>query len=123
MVMKTNRNYFAAAIMTAVLVLASCKKDETVVYDCNGVTSTYTANVKTIMDNSCATAGCHDAISRADGFDLSSYNGVKAGAANSNFMGSMEHKSGVIPMPQGAAKLSDENLKTIACWIENGMPE
>ncbi len=121
--MKMNKNYFGAAIMAAVLVLASCKKDETVVYDCNGVTSTYTANVKEIMDNSCAMAGCHDAISREKGFDLSSYNGVKAGAAASSFMGSMEHKSGFDAMPQGAAKLSDANLKTIACWIENGMPE
>jgi cytochrome c553 len=119
--MTSKKMYFITAIIAAAFVFESCKKDDPAVYDCSGVTSTYTTDVKPIIDNNCATAGCHNATSQANGIDLSNYNSVKSNAASSNFMGSMEHKSGFNAMPQGAAKLSDANLKTIACWIENGM--
>jgi hypothetical protein len=36
-------------------------------------------------------------------------------------MGSMQHLSGYSNMPKGGSKLSDAQLKTISCWIQNGM--
>ena len=89
---------------------------------CNGKTPSYTANIKSIIDASCASS-CHSARNRADGIDLSNYEEVKAEAAKKRFMGSMKHESGYDPMPKKANKLDDASLQLIACWIENGMPQ
>jgi hypothetical protein len=75
------------------------------------------------MDNNCAISGCHNASSRADGRDYSNYSSVKSGSSSNAFMGSMQHLSGFKAMPQGRSKLSDAQLKTISCWIQNGTPE
>jgi hypothetical protein len=103
--------------------IVSCKKETSKSYDCSGVTPTYTTDVKPIIDINCATAGCHNATSKKDGKDYSTYELVKIGASSEAFMGSMQHLSGYKPMPKGGNKLSDEQLKTIYCWIQNGMPE
>jgi hypothetical protein len=122
--MRTSKKMTGAALFLAVISFAACTKDNgNNTYDCTGVTSTYTADVKPIMDNSCALSGCHSAASSQAGFDLSSYNAVKTAAGSAKFMGSMEHNSRYEAMPRGAAKLSDANLKLIACWINNGMPQ
>ncbi|MCC7245156.1 MAG: cytochrome c [Saprospiraceae bacterium] len=113
-----------ALIGAAVLTLFfSCKKDEIQTYDCTGITPTYTADIKAVMNASCATSGCHNATSKAKGIDLSTYAKVKSESANDRFMGSMQHLSGYDNMPQGASKLSDETLQKIYCWIHNGQPE
>lgn len=115
------------AILTVSVALTigaiACKKESPVKYDCTGVTPTYEANIKTIMNNSCATSGCHSASSKRDGIDLSTYALVKSEAAKDKFLGSIEHLSGYEAMPQGGSKLSDDNIKLISCWIDNGMPE
>lgn len=92
-------------------------------YDCTGVTSTYTNNVKPILDAKCATSGCHNDVSKAKGIDLSNYGQVKSHGSHGSFMGSMEHRSGYEAMPKGGSKLSDAELKLIGCWIENNMPQ
>lgn len=111
------------SILGLSLALASCKKDNVITYDCTGITPTYTADVKALMDNKCATSGCHSANAKADGKDFSSYSAVKSYASKSSFMGSMQHLSGYKAMPQGGSKLSDTELKTISCWISNGTPQ
>ena len=100
-----------------------CKKKDPTTYDCSGTTPTYTVDVKTIMDANCATSGCHSSGSKANGIDLSSYNSTKSEAGNKAFLGSMQHLSGYKAMPEGGSKLSDDQLKTVGCWIQNGMPE
>ena len=116
-----------SALVLAIFSLATfaaCKKDNALItYDCVGTTPTYTADVKVILDTHCATSNCHSAARKADGKDYSSYNAVKSGASNAAFLGSMQHISGYKSMPQGAAQLSEVNLKTISCWVENGTPE
>lgn len=105
------------------LILASCGKDDLITYDCTGLTPTYTADVKALMDTHCATAGCHDAVAKEHGYDLSTYQTVISDAEKNAFMGSMQHVKGYHAMPEDAAKFSDTDLQTISCWIENGMPE
>jgi hypothetical protein len=107
----------------ALAVIAGCKKESVTTYDCTGVTSTYTANVKGIMDANCASAGCHSASSHASGFDLSSYAGVKSASSNAAFLGSIQQKSGYKAMPQGRSALADSDIKLISCWVQNGTPQ
>lgn len=118
-----SKNIILAATFGAFLALSACKKDDPTTYDCNGVTSTYTTNVKPIMDSKCATSGCHDAITAEKGYDLSSYTSTKTASGNAAFMGSMEHQSAYEAMPQGMSKLTDAELQLIGCWIQNGTPE
>ena len=105
------------------LVLAACKKDEIITYDCTGLTPTYTDDVKQIMDTKCATSGCHNATTKADGYDFSSYTAVSGEADREVFMGSMQHLGQYVAMPLNGAKLNEDQLQIISCWIENGMPE
>jgi len=111
------------ALLGIGLIIASCGKEDLITYDCTGLTPTYTSDVKALMDAHCATAGCHDAISKESGYDLSTYQAVVSDAEKNAFMGSMQHLKGYDSMPENSSKLSDTDLKTISCWIENGVPE
>ncbi len=111
-------------IVGLLMTLPGCKKESApTTYDCTGLTPTYDLNVKSLMDTHCATAGCHSASNKADGKDLSNYASTKSVAGNQSFLGSIEHLSGYKQMPQGAVKLNDADIKTIACWVQNGMPQ
>lgn len=110
------------AVTACFTLFTQCKKEEADVVDCTGTTPTYAANVKSILDANCATSGCHSASSKESGYDLSSYESSKSAAANKAFVASVQHKSGYTKMPKGKSKLSDSDVKTIACWVQNGMP-
>lgn len=116
-------NKIAIVSLISIAVISSCKKESIIPYDCSGVTPTYITDIKPIMDNSCAISGCHSASSKADGKDYSSYASVKSSASSNSFMGSMQHLKGYESMPKGGSKLSDDQLKTIYCWIQNGTPQ
>lgn len=107
---------------SVVILLTQCKKEEIDIVDCNGVTATYSSNVKAILDANCAKSGCHNASSKKGGYELSSYDGSKSAGAKTAFLGSVQHKSGYSNMPKGASKLSDADIKTISCWVQSGMP-
>lgn len=109
--------------LVLVILFTQCAKEEVDIVDCNGVTATYTSNVKAILDASCATSGCHNASSKKAGYDLSNYDNAKAGAQKEAFLGSIQHKSGYSKMPRRASKLSDADIKSISCWVQNGMPK
>ncbi|MBK8052910.1 MAG: hypothetical protein IPK35_06430 [Saprospiraceae bacterium] len=113
------------SIVVILTTFITCTKDSTTESNasCSTVVSTYTNNVATIMNASCASAGCHSASTKAAGYDLSSYNGTKSGAANSKFLKSIKHESGADKMPQGGSKLPDASIKLIECWIANGTPQ
>ena len=113
----------SASLVLIVFYAASCKKKKITTYDCTGVTPTYTADVKTILDAHCASSGCHSASSHAKGIDLSSYTAAKNESGNDNFMGSIQHASGYNAMPQGASQLDDATIKTLSCWVQNGSPQ
>ncbi len=63
----------ALAAYFVVILAISCKKDEGDSIDCAGITPTYTADIKPILDASCAKSGCHDAITKANNYDFSAY--------------------------------------------------
>jgi cytochrome c553 len=118
------KNFLFLGVFALVMTLIQCTKESAVdIATCTGTTPTYTADIKAIMNASCATSGCHNATTKESGYDLSSYAGTKAAAAKTAFLGSMQHKSGYDVMPRGASKLSDATLTKIACWVQNGTPE
>lgn len=112
------------------LILAGCyydKEDQLYVQPsggsgCDTSNVTYTTTIKTILDNSCALSGCHDAQTKSFGYDLSNYNGAVAGTQG-RLLGAIRHDNGFIAMPKGMAKLSDCDIAKITAWINSGTPQ
>lgn len=97
----------------------SCKKDKTqiVVNDCPDTIS-YSAKIAPLINQSCATTGCHAAGSAAGGYNLDGHANVSANAAI--ILNVIKHESGVTPMPAGAPKLADSLIQQVQCWINQG---
>lgn len=92
-------------------------------FDCNGITPTYTTNVKPILDNSCAKSGCHDAITVQNGVNLSTYSSASAVSQQERFLGVIHHRDGFPPMPFDGPKLPQAQLQILSCWVQNGSPQ
>jgi hypothetical protein len=111
------------AAFALTIFLIQCKKDTVDTVTCTGATPTYTNTIKAVMDTKCATSGCHNATTKASGYDLSTYAATSSNASKSAFLGSIQHKSGYEAMPKGSTKLVDSVLTKIACWVQNGTPQ
>ena len=105
------------------ILMISCSKDEPDTIDCNGITPTYTSNIKAILDTNCAKSGCHDAITVQSGVNLSTYATASAISMEDRFLGVIQHKSGYPPMPNDGPKLPDATVEQLTCWVQNGSPE
>lgn len=91
---------------------------------CNAVCDTgmftYSGAVAPILTTYCK--GCHNPSSPGGGVDLSTYTAVKSVATSGGLMGSINHLSGYVAMPQGGNKLQDCQITQIEKWIQAGMP-
>lgn len=110
-------------ICLCTIFLISCGKDDIDMFDCTGFEPTYTAEIKPILDGSCALSGCHDATSAEDGIILSTYASASAESKNDRFLGCIQHKRGYTSMPEEAAKLSAEKNELLPCWVQSGSKE
>jgi hypothetical protein len=110
-----------SAVLIAIAVIAACKsKPVATASKCTDTSLTFTNDIKPIMDLNCAST-CHSAKKHAHGIDLSTYENVKAAAADKSFMGSIRHQGVYTPMPKNHDKLDEVTLQKISCWIDNGM--
>ena len=123
--------FLAIAILSIIFYTNSCKKDSTsseLSQYTNAVTcneaddtlNTYNHKIKTILDNNCATGGCHDAGTQSKGRDYSNYSASKSALDASAFC-AINHGS-CNAMPQGAPKLSDADIHDLTCWAKNNYP-
>lgn len=78
--------------------------------------STYSANVKPILLQSCAISACHDGTTVAGGYDFTLYDNARTAADNGLMLADIN--SGT--MPQGMPKLSDCKIKQITYWVNHG---
>jgi hypothetical protein len=108
-----------AAILLGTLALTACKK-EAVTIDCTNVTPTYSQQVQTILNNSCALSGCHNASTAESGVDLSTYAAAKA-VGGDRISGTIQGSGYPIMPPTGS--LSDASIQQLYCWVQNGMPQ
>jgi hypothetical protein len=115
--------YSIVILAIAFVTIMSCGKDEETKVDCAGVTPTYTNGVKAILDASCATVGCHVGQFAANNMDLSTYETAKSVSLNGKVLQSIKHESGAKAMPQDGTKLSNDVIKIVECWIQNGAPK
>lgn len=80
-------------------------------------TITYQANIKSIIDLSCAS--CHGTSNPSGGITLTSLTELKKVAASGKLMGAVKRQAGFHPMPPTYALNSCE-VNQIALWIKQG---
>ena len=91
--------------------------------ECSGLSPTYTADIKPILDASCAKSGCHDAITAQNGVNLSNYTTASAISQQERFLAVIEHRAGFPQMPFDGPKLPDNQIQLLKCWVADGSPE
>lgn len=104
----------------------SCGDDDEV-----GCNPTYEADIKSIMDKSCAYSGCHSGADAgmfvtAASNDYTNYEGMEVTLFNGSFSTRVLDSLDMPPFytPDGNPKeLTTEELDIISCWIENGYPK
>ncbi len=80
----------------------------------------YTANVKTIIDQSCTTSGCHNAASNTAGLTLVTFTQVRNAFVNRNALERMESTTNPMP-PNG--NLPSTSIQAIKDWRDQGYLE
>jgi hypothetical protein len=109
----------ALTIVIAICLVQACKKnnDNNFSVDCGGTTKSFAADVKPIVQTSCAfDSDCHGSGSTSGPGPLLTYTQV----FNARSIIRSEVVSG--EMPKGATLTSAEK-SAIACWIDNGAPD
>jgi len=126
-IMKSNIVTFSLLSFFLLVLLYSCKKDSAVVMfpykgDCLTTNMKFSLDIKPILANSCAFAGCHSTTSKAGGYAYETYDEVILSANNGSLIGAIKHQSGYSTMPKGGSKLSNCQISKIESWISSGAP-
>lgn len=124
------KSWFSLVVVLMVIVLSglnSCYYDsEDYLYGigaCTDTTYSYNGRVKSIMDQNCATTGCHAGPSPEASIALDSYAAVKNNAENGAFFCSITWSSGCSAMPKNSSKLDNCTLSALENWRTKGYPE
>lgn len=107
-------------LVITTLIFFSCTKDKVdIVINPNCIdTIYYTTQVEPILNQSCATSNCHDAMTSAAGYDFTNHANVSDNA--NRILSVIRHENGYLPMPTDTPKLSDSIAQQIECWILQG---
>lgn len=109
-------------ISAFVLLLSSCTKDKVstlTVLDPNCIdTTSFSQKIRPLIMQNCATSGCHDASTHAEGYDFTNHNSIAQNA--SLMLSAMRGESGTTPMPLGGPALADSLIQQFSCWIGQG---
>ncbi|WP_435261544.1 hypothetical protein [Tenacibaculum sp. nBUS_03] len=114
--MKNLTTFLLLSLLT--VVLNSCSSSEVPIPPPVTENITYSKNVKVIIDNSCATSGCHSASNPAAGLSLTNYTQVKNAAQN----GSLHFRIDNNTMPPSGPLASDKK-NIIDKWKSDGYIE
>ena len=119
-------NKFKLALLACfvVLFITSCDKDDDpMTTTCESTDMTYTANIKSLLDTTCATSGCHDANAVTSIGALDTYENAVAFVSFGRILGAINHNDGFSAMPKGGNKVDDCTIDQITNWVNNGTPE
>jgi hypothetical protein len=83
---------------------------------------TYTSNVRSIINSSCAYSGCHSGTAPGD---FTSYAGMVPFLENGKFrkMTILEQSMPPADATEGPSFLTDEQINILFCWAEGGYLE
>jgi hypothetical protein len=120
MVVKTIKLSFLTLLIVATI--ESCyydKKEDLYVSTCNTAGMTYTKDIVSLVNSSCA--GCHNGLAPSAGISLGSYAEVKDCVMNGKFIGSVKQDGTASAMPKGG-KWSSCNISKLEAWKAAGCP-
>lgn len=107
------------AIAISLPALTSCKKkknEDLNSVDCSKINSSYSADIKPIIDGNCLSSGCHN--SNSTNGDFTTYAGLKTKVDNGSIDSRVLQQKNM--PPSGALPL--DQLKKIKCWLNSGAP-
>ena len=107
-----------------VFIATSCyyhKEDLLYGNNCDTTNVTYSLTIKNLLNNF-GCLGCHVGVNPPGGINLESYSNVKIYVDNGRLYGAVTHSPGFKPMPDGAAKMNDCDIKKLKAWIDSGAP-
>lgn len=119
-------NYNKVGILLVAILIIACTGDkfDEPEFPCGGeqVETTYSTNMKAIIDNSCANAQCHDG-GQQDVSDYRTYEGLLPELTN----GAVEREvfnTGGMPVAgsEGEAAFTQEDMALLRCWLDNNFP-
>lgn len=98
----------------------SCNKDKvpTVVPSECPDTIFYSATIEPMIQQNCATSGCHNVFTAAGGYDLEGHANVSANATD--ILNVIKHEGSGTPMPYLLPKLNDTIIQQFKCWMDQG---
>ena len=119
-----------AVLFCVILFFNSCFYDKSEqqypAVTCDTTNVSYSIDITAILDASCL--GCHKGASSSSGIDLYNYSTIKALALDGKYvygslLSAVSFEGGnPNPMPQGANKLPDCDVKKIRAWVNRGAP-
>ncbi len=120
--------FFSIVTFLLVSSLYSCYYDrEDYLYSttttCTDTVYSYIGRIKTIVDQNCATSGCHAGASPEAGIGLENYADVKNSVENGQFLCSITWSSGCSQMPKNSSKLDNCTITAVEQWKAKGYPE
>lgn len=119
-----NKLKFALITCIGMVLITSCDPEDPVTTICDTADMTYTDDVKSIFDESCAFSGCHDDNATMTIGSLSTYDNAVAFVGFGRILGAINRDEGFSDMPAGgASKLDDCTIDKITNWVNNGTPE
>lgn len=89
---------------------------------CDTSNTSYSSTVTGILNNY-GCVNCHSGANANGGIHLDSYANVKVNVDNGKLNGAINHAPGFIPMPDGAAKMSNCDLAKMKAWMDSGAPD
>lgn len=114
--------------LSVFMIVISCNKDKTQapIELCDPNKVYFEQDISPILQSNCAKSGCHDATTRAEGLNLTTYNGVMKIVKSSNASGSKLHKvittsdPGDLMPPPPSTTLTADQISLIDKWISQG---
>lgn len=113
--------YIILIFIGTLMTLFSCNKDKVKTSDFNADCPdeiSFSTDIQSVISTSCATSGCHNAASNANGYTLETHDQISTNAAI--ILSVIRHEDGVDAMPLGADKLSEDFIDDFFCWKEQG---
>ena len=112
----------AGFVALGAVYFSSCSKDKVSVGpvvdpECPDTIS-FANTIEPLIDQNCATSGCHGGGSAAGGYNLEGYSNVNIFAQQ--MLSTMRHEQGFTAMPFSAPQLPDSLIKKFGCWIKQG---
>jgi hypothetical protein len=106
--------FFSASVLIIFLIGESCVSHDFPLYTCpNEVT--YTNNVRTLVDTKCTVAPCHGTNP-----DLPNWDDLSTLQQHADYVRQRVMERSMPPDGSPAGPLTQEEINTIACWVDAG---